>query len=168
MFGPKLDPSLVSRAQQVQQLWRFVSKAKVEAGDSTVPSVLPSRRRLIHHQPVEAEMPRRIDKLSEVDWFADKAVGAKVVTRGDIFFFFTGCQDHNRQSSGPLVSAQAFQNTQTINFGQFHVEQYDFRHDLWVSTGVAARREKIVDGFLSVTDHDDFVGDIALLECVYR
>ena len=66
--------------QEVQQLWRLVSTVKHQAVDSTVPSVLPPRGRLIHHQPVDAEMPRRIDKLIEVDRFADEAVGAKVVT----------------------------------------------------------------------------------------
>src|ERR1700730_196644 len=150
------------------QLWRFVSTGEHQAVGSSIPSVLPPRRRLIHHQPVETELPRRIDKFSEIDRFAHKAVGAKVVTRSDISFLFAGCQDNNRQSSGPLVRAKASQNTQTINFGQLHVEQYDFRHDLWIPAYVAARREKIVNGFLSIADHDDFVRDIAFLECVHR
>src|ERR1700730_8767947 len=102
----------------MQQLWRLVSTVKHQAVDSSVPFVHPPGWRLIHHQPVEADMPRRIDELSEVDRFADKAVGTKVVTHNDIFFFFTGCQDDNRQSSCPPVSAHALQNTQTINFGQ--------------------------------------------------
>jgi hypothetical protein len=145
----QLPSSDVFLSKRFSSFGRLVSSAKHQAVDSAVPSGLPPRRRLIRHQPVQAEMPHRIDKLIEVDRFADKTVGAKVVTRVDICFFFTGCQDHNRQSPGPLVSAHSSQNAQTIDFGQFHVEQYDFRHDLGVSTGVAARREKIVDGFLS-------------------
>src|SRR5512133_1582131 len=119
------NPSLFS--------WRTTSAASLaESSTSRTDSGVlmrdsSLRRRHVDLEPVQAELPDGFGELMEIDGFPDVAVGAQIVTRGDVGLLAGRGEDHHRDAPGTAVGPDAAQDLEPVDARQLEVQQYQYR-----------------------------------------
>src|SRR6202041_1693568 len=143
-------------------------KEKCAINDTSVRGERSAGRRLVHHQPVQAELLRRFHELSEIDGLAYEAVGAQTVAGQNVLLFVAGGQYDDRNAARALVGPHPPQDIETAQLGQFEIEQNHGGHGLGIPVRVRAGCEQVVERLDAVANDLDLVEDLAPFEGAQR
>ena len=116
---------------------------------------------MVEEEPVEAELADGFEEFGEVDGFADVAVAAEGVAGEEVLFLAGGGEDDDGEELGAVVLADAAEDFEAVDFGEFEVEEDDGGAD---GAALAIGPEEEVEGFGAVAGDGDGVGDVVFPE----
>src|SRR5258708_2694082 len=126
-------------------------------------SLGPSRRPLIHEQPIQSQHSHGLGELGKVDGFDNVAVGAVLVTRRQVSFLLGRCQDDDGQPLCGLVRADPAQYVETAYLWKVQIQKNDLRQIHGVACRVGTAGEDVVESLGPVAGHENLVHDVRLL-----
>src|SRR5690348_2205752 len=131
-----------------------------------LPSILPpSRRALVQKQPIEAELADGVYKLSEVDGFADVAIGAEPVAFQAVALLVGGGENDHRPQPSLSRSADTPKHLEPVNLGQLRIEDDHLGQRGDVAACIRAGPEQVVQSLCAVSRHHDFIRNVVLPKC---
>jgi hypothetical protein len=119
---------------------------------------------LVQHEPVEAQLARRLQELLEVDRLAHEAVRAQAVAADDILVLVRRRQDHDGHALRARVGAQLAQHLEAVDLRQLEIEQHHLRERRRGRRGVLAARQQVIQRLDPIARDDRLVEDVGLLQ----
>src|SRR5450759_1511017 len=129
-----------------------------------VTTLLSGDRRLVQEQPVKAKLTHGVGEMAKIHRLADVTVDDQLVGLNNVPVLLGRSEDDNGNRSGSGVGLGLAQHFHAVHQRQFQIQQNQRGAVFNLPMGIPIRTEDKLQGFNSITDNVDVVGEVVLIQ----